>query len=365
MKGAAIALVAAAGVALALSAREAPAPKKLIEFGWDEPDTAFLRQHIRQMERAPFDGCVYHVNLASGASAAWQAFGTRAFGEQELRAGIDDLRATRLRSFRHNFLRMNVTPANLDWYDDFTAVRANARLLARIARAGRSRGIMLDTEQYEGPLFDYARQRDAARRPFGDYAAQARRRGRELMEAFEEGYPGLTVFLTFGHSYALWLSESYFKKPLPEISYGLLPAFVDGLIDGARGARIVDGHEHSYWYEDAERFRAARDAMERGVLPIVGDAERYRRVVSFGFGIWLDYDWRKLGWEVFDVEKNYFTPGELERSVREALRYSDEYVWIYSETPRWWSAEGGPVMLPAAYDAALRRARTASTTRPR
>jgi len=37
--------------------------KKVIEFGWDEPDTAFLRQHIGQMERALFDGCVFHVNF--------------------------------------------------------------------------------------------------------------------------------------------------------------------------------------------------------------------------------------------------------------------------------------------------------------
>ena len=31
---------------------------KLIEFGWDEPDTAFMREHAAEMERSPFDGCV-------------------------------------------------------------------------------------------------------------------------------------------------------------------------------------------------------------------------------------------------------------------------------------------------------------------
>jgi len=43
--------------------------------------------------------------------------------------------------------------------------------------------------------------------------------------------------------------------------------------------------------------------------------------------------------------------------VRKALDTSDEYVWIYTEKPRWWSEAGGPVNLPAAYDAALRRAK--------
>jgi hypothetical protein len=36
--------------------------KKLIEFGWDEPGTTFMRQHIDETEMAPFDGCVFHVH---------------------------------------------------------------------------------------------------------------------------------------------------------------------------------------------------------------------------------------------------------------------------------------------------------------
>src|SRR4051794_22258594 len=55
--------VSLAGVVLLFLAAHAPAqtPKKLIEFGWDEPDTAFLREHIATMEQTPFDGTVFHV----------------------------------------------------------------------------------------------------------------------------------------------------------------------------------------------------------------------------------------------------------------------------------------------------------------
>jgi hypothetical protein len=88
----------------------------------------------------------------------------------------------------------------------------------------------------------------------------------------------------------------------------------------------------------------------------VSDADKYLRFCSLGFGLWLDDDWRKRGWETEAVEKNYFPPDVFEAAVREALFACDEYVWIYSETPRWWSADGRPVKLPAAYDAALRRA---------
>jgi hypothetical protein len=71
----------------------------------------------------------------------------------------------------------------------------------------------------------------------------------------------------------------------------------------------------------------------------------------------MDRDWRKNGWDTNDFSKNYFPPEAFETSVRKALEAADEYVWIYTETPRWWSKEGAPVKLPTAYDAAVRRAR--------
>jgi len=46
---------------LALSFAANP-KKKLIEFGWDEPDTTFMREHIVEMEKTSFNGCVFHLN---------------------------------------------------------------------------------------------------------------------------------------------------------------------------------------------------------------------------------------------------------------------------------------------------------------
>jgi hypothetical protein len=71
----------------------------------------------------------------------------------------------------------------------------------------------------------------------------------------------------------------------------------------------------------------------------------------------LDRDWRKLGWDIENAGKNYFTPETFETAVRAALQRADEYVWIYSETPRWWSTEGNTVKLPQAYAEGLRRAK--------
>jgi hypothetical protein len=334
--------------------------KKLIEMGWDEPDPAFMRRHRDQLENTPFDGCVYHLVYArpgTPGSFTWEAWGSRAFREDELAAGLADLEATRFQRFRWNLLRMNVTPGRLDWFDDYGPVLANAQLAASIARRGRSAGILLDTEQYAGHLFEYAAQRDTAQRPFVEYAMQARRRGAEVMRAFERGYPGLVVFLTCGATlpYIQWRDE----RLRPENGlYGLLIPFLDGMVEAASdSARIVDGMEASYSVRDPELLDTYFMVETSGVVPWFSDSTRYRKVVSRSFGIWLDHDWRTHGWDTRDVAKNYRPPAALRAVVHHALELADEFVWVYSEKPRWWTEDGGRQDLPEPYVQALRDAR--------
>jgi hypothetical protein len=343
------------GAFLAFPARAADPPaarvKVLVEFGWDEPDTAFLRRHITAMEQTPFDGCVFHA-LTHGPKGetdnlAWKFWGRRAFERDELDTARADLGQTSFTRFRHNFLRVNTTPADLDWFDDFAAVVSNARLAAVLARDGRCQGVLLDIEQYEHPLFDYHKQTHADTKSWDDYAAQARRRGRELMNAFQDGFPGLTVLSTFGPSLVHAQTRGG-KTPARDASYGLLVPFLQGMSDATRpGARLVDGHELSYSYKEPARFDEALGVI-RSEPPKLEAA----------FGLWLDHDWRHKGWSVDDLAKNSFTPEVFEKSVRAALERSDEIVWIYSETPRWWTEpDGRPAKMPGAYVDALRRAR--------
>jgi hypothetical protein len=334
--------------------------KKLIEFGWDEPDPAFLRSHVADMRATPFDGCVFHAMAVEGGAATnftWHCWSTHAYAEETMAQTVADLRAAHeAGGFPENFLRFNVTPGDVDWFDDFAAILHNAELAASVARRGRCRGVLFDIEQYNLPLFHYPKQRDAETKSWDVYAAQVRARGSEVMRAFQRGFPDLTVFLTFGYCLP-WYQSRGGERPLTDVSYGLLAPFFDGMVDGCDGgARIVDGHESSYGYHDPAQFDAAYRTMREGVLPIVADPAKYARVFRFAFGIWLDHDWRRIGWDTEDFTKNSHQPEQFEACVRRALEVSDEYVWIYSETPRWWSAEG-PVKLPQAYVDAVRRAR--------
>lgn len=337
--------------------------KKLIEFGWDEPDTDFMRQHIAQMRATPFDGCVFHARVrrpgGTRGNFAWECWGATAFADDALQEALDDLRRTPFGRFRENFLRFNVCPGTVDWFDDFSPVLQNARLAARlVARAPGVAGILFDIEQYNGPLFHYPSRKHAESRTWEEYAAQVRLRGRELMEAFQSECPGITIFLTFG--YCLPWYQMGGERSLAEVEYGLLAPLLDGMLAAAEpGVRFVDGHEASYPYREHGQFASAYELMRSGVLPIVADHVKYRERYSFGFGVWMDMDWRNRGWDEHDFGLNYFTPEALEQSLRAALEVADEYVWVYTETPRWWTEHGRPAKLPAAYWEAVARARMA------
>jgi hypothetical protein len=210
---------------------------------------------------------------------------------------------------------VDITPGDLDWFEDFAAVTHNAHLASRVApgpRQGRA-----PVEQHQGQVFDYRSQRDAATRSWIARAAQARRHGNELMDAFELGYSGLTLFFTFGHSLPCVQSE-HGKIPLAQASYGLLAPFV---------------------------------------LPIVGNRAAYEERVRLAFRLWVDYDWRRVGFDPHAREKNYFTPERWAASVARARVVTDEYVWIYGEQVRWWGPEAERRPVPEAYRAALIAAR--------
>jgi hypothetical protein len=321
-----------------------------------------MRRHIAQMEQAPFDGVVFHVANTTSENKPgnflWEAWGRRAFTDAELAPALADLKATPFQRFTHNFLRFNTSPGDVDWFDDFSAILANARLAGHIAGAGGARGILFDTEQYHAPLFEYRKQRDSGAKSWDAYAWQVRRRGGEVMNAFQQGYPDLTVFLTFGYGVP-WLEMRNGAQSLAECEYGLLAPFLDGMVGAASGGtRLVDGYEPAYFHnKNLAKFAAAYRMLTEDLLPIVADPKRYRRLLSVGFGLFLDYDPQERNWSGADGSGNYYTPAEFEASVRAALEAADEYVWIYAQTPRWWSPAGTPINLPEGYAEALRRAR--------
>ena len=346
-------------VAAGVGAAEEPAAKgtldgkKLIEWGWDEPDTRFMRQNVEKMERFPFDGLVFHVDSGKGGPFCWEMWGTRQFDRAEFQHAIEDLKATPFRRFTERFLRVNVTPGTVDWFDDaaWRVVLGNFALAAQVANEGAARGFMFDVEQYNSQLFAYRKQKDRTGRSLAEYQAKVRQRGQEWIREVTRHYPAITILLTFGYR----IAQPEKGKDRAAANYGLLADFLDGMLDACPdGVKIVDAWESSYPYKRPEQFRRAYETIKVESAAWSAVPENYRRVQA-GFGIWMDCNWRSEGWNTTDPAKNHFQPAEFETAVRAALLTSDQYVWIYTEKPRWWTNQE----LPQAYVDALARARRA------
>jgi len=334
--------------------RQAP-HAKLIEWGWDQPHTAYLREHIGEMEKAPFDGVVLGVVVRDAGGKTmdftWQAFGQQAFTREQVAPAIADLRATRFRKFTDNFLRFNVTPGDVDWFDGsgWPTICANARLAATIVREGRLTGLMFDCEQYNAKLFDYREQAGRNQHSFDDYAKEVRKRGAEVMRGINAACPNLTILLPVAHSYSF-----VYSRDLPKGDYGLLPAFVDGLLEAATPKTIfVDGLEMAYPRKQQAEFEKLRETV-RKARAFSAVPEIYDRRMTIAFGLWMDHDWRgRKGWFPEEPSKNHFSPEELRRALHDALALTGRYVWLYSEQLNWWTGKG----LSAEYERAVRTAK--------
>jgi hypothetical protein len=332
--------------------------KKLIEWGWDEPDTHFMRANIRQMEQFPFDGLVFHVQSSKGGSLTWEVWGSRHFTPGEFKHAVDDLNATTFRRFTDRFLRVNVAPGKVDWFDDqaWATVLNNFGVAAGLARQGRCKGFMFDVEQYEGKPFDYRQQKHRDAKMFAEYQQKVRQRGKEWIEAVNKQYPDITLLLTFVYSIAQPRGKA---KDRSLAAYGLLADFLDGMLETcSKKTIIVDAWEWSYPYKEQRQFEQAYRTIRKKALDWTAAPEKYQSQVKAGFGIWMDNDWRRKGWNLSDFSKNHFSPSDFESAVRSALRRSDRYVWVYTEQPRWWPRD----KLPEAYVDALSNARKATAT---
>jgi hypothetical protein len=331
------------------------ADRKLIEWGWDEPTPAYMRANAKRMDGYGFDGVIFHadpVHEGKVANFAWECWSAKRFAYTDFAQNLADLKAAKatFKRMTDNFLRFNVCPGDVDWFDNeaFAAVLSNAELAGRVAREGGCTGLMFDIEMYGKPLFTYDKLARKDTKSFADYETQVRRRGRELMRAFNRHYPDVTVLLTYGYGIT-GLGGDRSKAP-----YGLLKNLLDGMFEAAkRDTLLVDAYEGAYSFRTHKEFVSARKTVLEQMVPRVGDPAAYKQHVRLGFGVWMDNRYGAKAWNTDDLEKNYFTPAEFEYSLFCGLSVCDKYVWVYTEHPKWWTNE----KLPAEYLAALKRAR--------
>lgn len=343
------------------------AEKKVIQFGSSSPDTDFFVSHMGELKATPFDGTVFDVRGENNAGTylTYGAWGNTAFSQTGMQYAVDDLLATNFDGFAENFLRLNVTPGNVDWFDDFDAIISNAGTAGWIV--GQSgdgvRGIMLDTEAYEGQLWQYSSQAYSSTKSFSEYQDQVRQRGQEFMQAIQAEAPDATIILTHAYS-SVWHYLGENPNGLEGSSQALLPAFLDGMVAAAGPEiKLVDGNETTFRARTQQEFLNDRQDAVAGVLPIVQDPVRYAEKFSHSFPAWMNPG-GFAAWhgDPSEFDQNYYTPEQFENALLYGLNASDQYAWVYGESLYWWN-HNGTENIPAAYvDAVAGAKATANLT---
>ncbi|MEN6643814.1 MAG: hypothetical protein ABFE08_15345 [Armatimonadia bacterium] len=331
-----------------LTAQAAPIRKKLIETGWDQPDTATLRKNVADMEQTPFDGVVVSCTGVKADGTKTSLRGV--FSSTPWEAGwfqncIDDLQATPFKRFTDNFVIIGANPGNVDWFDDegWKNVVEHWRITARVAKQGKLTGILFDPEPYTKPYgqFKYALQAQKDQHTFAEYVAKARQRGQEVMQAVAAEYPDITFYTYFMNS----VNAIATGNPDPAVAllssgYGLYPSFIDGWLDVTPPTvKFIDGCENAYLFNSTQQFLHAAVQMKVDAQSLVAPENRakYRAQVQSSFGIYVDAYANPVGSPWFIDGKGGARVDRLRQNVADALWAADEYVWVYGEKSKWWT----------------------------
>lgn len=339
-------------------------PFTILSLSWSTPDTKFLHDNVTEMEKVPLDGwTTYAANprLPMGRALygygtgdlGWEVFQNRRATREQVERAIEDLKSTRFTRFRSNYVSMVsflTSVKSIDWFDDawWANIAENARLQAALAKEGGCEGLLLDPEMYGCAFWGWPElSKDPLYRgkTYKQVRAKVRQRGREFVRAVNSEYPAVRIL-----SIHAWDTAMRYEDPRPTKDhlnvgwYGLLPAFLDGMLEGSDDRTvIIDGSEATYWVDAlpdfVERARAVRtEGIKLSDVPAL-----FRKKVRVGFAIYLDRDWRGQPWNSNDPTKNHWTPERLAMVVGNALAAGDGIVWIYSETATWHlsSAEKG------------------------
>ncbi len=353
-RGAFLALLLASPV----SAYDAPR-KKLIHGGWERPDSADFLQYVREMEKTPYDGIILMLQGRDDAQKpvyVQKAFEAVPWKREWFQKNIEELKQVRSTRLVHNFLRIGTNPGNVDWFDDegWAQIIDHWRIAAWIAREGNLKGICFDAEPYSPPFFQmkYQAQRHRDQYSFEAYEAKARERGRQLMEAIQSEYPGMTLFTFFMNSYNMKMLTG---EALKDRTYSLYPAFINGWLDAALPEmKFVDGGESAYFYRNELDFLRGAIHLRQRALPLVAaeNREKYLHQVRAGFGLYLDSYVKPKTSRYYQEALDGSRVARLSVNARYAAQASDEYVWTWGEEYRWWPTKTVKVK-PESWDEIL------------
>ena len=244
-----------------------------------------------------------------------------------------------------------------DWFkdDDWDIILSNARVQAKVAKECGFKGMVLDTEQYDGRIpqgawyfffsypyyveYGYKVTPEPKPRPFPEVAAKVRQRGTQYARAICSAFPGIRLMVLPG-----LYEETQHRGtgPLEQNHAGLFPSFIDGLLLGLdEEATLIAGSEPTYHMTTYRDIIGVRQSYDQAIEQLCKAPAHLKSKMSFAVGIWPDQE--EGGWSNTDVSVNVRDPQTHLRALRNAFRASGEYAWLYGQQSRFLTIDPTPL----------------------
>jgi hypothetical protein len=340
--------------------------KKLVDLsGYALPNVAFIQQNLVAMEaNKPFDGIVFRVDPVNGFNSTLTPTLLEPVTWNSSKINFTTLANIPWKKFTNNFIRLDTTDGsyNPQWFNDarWNQISANMKLFARIAKVSKSKGIVFDNEPYGYNPWDYSVS-EYPGKTFAQVYAQVRKRGAQVMNAWQSEYPNITVLTLFGLAIVRAQTE-YYNGDQSKAEWGLWGAFIEGMLEVINpGAKLIEGNEGSYYYTRDTDFSSFRN-YKQGARTLLSSSNRikYDRQMQIGYAIYVDNVlnlWKSPRFFGFYLASQLERQRYAEHNFYHALKNSDEYVWVYSENMDWWNVKGQGVTIPAGLSAIMYRAK--------
>lgn len=327
--------------------------KKIIEFSWDNPTPEYLARNLELIETyVPHDGLGIDISkvitLPNGKKTLnnWHNFTKIRFRREWYVKDIEHLKKVhaKARHLKYNFINTSASSftGEFDLFDDefWDAVCEKFTIFAWVAKQGGCTGIRFDLEDYGNQ--QVWRYRPSCGHSWAEAWDKARQRGRQWMTAVTKEYPDITVFCFFWldlmMGYADGLPDLYGR--LESCGTGLLVAFINGIYDVLPpNAKIVDGMEaHGYGAYELNSYNRMRAFREQRFPQLLSPENRIKflKQGSFACATFMDaYLIEKGKFADYRKEKKMTMLELFRRNFTWSVQYSDEYVWTWSESRKW------------------------------
>ena len=374
----------------------------IVGAGTNAPDTAYLSRNAAALQQVPLDGVATWIaspvpirdetgalvttRLASGrlcrlptgedgadigqtivpySPGRWRP--THEIPPEHIAPAIADLDAVEFDRFSSNFIHCLLGNGGhaMNWFDDelWRIICHNIGAIARVAKQGGCRGILIDPQAYSysmwsypiltetsGRTFTYRRGNKAyyEGRPFAQVEAMVRQRGREFAGAVNAEFAGpIVMFFRAAGLAASQLGDPRWDS-IGQTVFWLIMPFLDGMLEGSTEETIiVDCNNQGLWTERVGLERVRNLVLTKG-LALSQVPALYRKKMRVGFCYRLGYHPQEYDIEgrgrsgtstLYDPalpKTNFFSPARLEKTLKLALDIGDGYVLFYNTRACWW-----------------------------